>query len=117
VFDATETLTVATVAKDLARVTAGNYTATYFKDDGTEHYTMTVKHTVPPAGKYGESHLLRVDCDYHDAEGLYLRRESAWIVLRSEDAAQNSTTLDNLAQALIDFCSDAIIDQLVGREA
>lgn len=107
------------VSKTLTRLTDGSYSSKYGLDDGgTAYFTLRIEHTVPstPQGT-GETHMVRLDIDRYDAQSVYLRRDSAWFVLKTSDAKQVSVDLDYTAQALVDFLSDANLDKLIARES
>jgi hypothetical protein len=78
---------------------------------------MSIKHTIPPKGESGESHLCRLDVDYYDAENVLLRTSSAWTVIKTFDGVQLATASDNTTQALVDFLTDGNIDKLIARES
>lgn len=118
-FADTLSVTYNAVAKTLTRMTNGSYQVKYGLDDGgTMYYNLRIEHTVPSAANgVGETHMIRLDIDNYDADGAYLRRDSAWFVLKTSDAKQDSTAIDYTAQALVDFLSDANLLKLVAREA
>lgn len=109
-------ITYNAVAKSLNRVNQDNNGSTFFLDDGTEKFTLTIAHTVPAPGVPGESHLLRLDVDHYNSEGVYQRRVSTWMVSKAPDGSQVTADHDLAAQALVDLATDANIDKLLGRQ-
>lgn len=118
-FADTLAVTYNAVSKTLPRLTDGSYTAKYGLDDGgTEYFALRIEHTVPSSPtSFGESHMVRLDIARYDAEGIYLRTDSAWFVMKTTDAKQSSADIDLTAQALVDFLTDSNIDKLAAREA
>lgn len=109
-------ITYNAVTKDLVRVNQDGYGAVYYLDDGTEKYTMSVKHTIPPRGQPGESHLMRLDVEIFDSDGVYLRTDTAWMVTKTTDAVQSSTQLGYAADALSALMTAANVAKLNARE-
>lgn len=105
------------VAKSLAKTYPANGGVEYTLDEVTTRYTMSVKHTIPPKGGAGESHLVRLDVDQYDAGNVLLRTSSAWIVIKTFDGVQLATASDYTTQALIDFLTDGNIDKIIARES
>lgn len=118
-FASTEDITFNAVTKTLTRLTNSPYKATYGLDDGGDRrISMKVEHTVPTsASGTGESHMIRIDIDNYDVDGVYERRDSVWFVMKTTDAVQNTAELDYAAQSLVDFLTDANVDKLLAREA
>lgn len=108
-FDSTETVTYNSVGKALVRQTStGPYKIKYGFDDAvTETFHLRLEHNVPTSPALGgATHMARLDIERFDAEGVYLRTDSAWLVLKTTGAVQNSAEMDLTAQALIDYLSD-----------
>lgn len=105
------------VAKNLAKIYSPNGGVEYTLDEVTIRYTLSVKHTIPPKGGSGESHLVRLDVDHYDASNVLLRTSSAWIVIKTFDGVQLATASDYTTQALIDFLTDGNIDKIIARES
>lgn len=110
-------ITYNAVAKNLVKINQDNFGATYYLDDGTERFTLSVKHTIPPKGGAGESHLVRLDVEHYDGSDVYLRTASAWTVIKTFDGKQDTASSDNVTQALVDYLTDANIDKVIGRES
>lgn len=117
----TLTVTYNAVAKVLNKVSTGNYAATYYLDDASNHMTFTasVKHTIPAVGASGESHLMRLDVAYFDATtGDLLRTESVWSVFRTTGAPQSTVSLGYAAHAVVDYLDGGtIIADILARES
>lgn len=102
----------------LNRVNQDNFGAVYYGTGTNLTVTLTVKHTIPAIGKDGESHLVRCDIDHFDATtGAFKRRASAWLAIRTDGAPQDSENAEDVAEAIVDFCSDANITKLVTRQS
>lgn len=110
-------VTYNTVAKNLVKINQDSYGSEYYLDDGTERFTVSVKHTIPSKGAAGESHLVRLDVEHFDAEGILQRTSSAWTVIKTFDGKQDVNSSQYATEALVDFLSDANIAKLVGRES
>jgi hypothetical protein len=114
-------ITYNTVSKTLTRVNPNGYSSEYYLDDKAGNdmvFNLSVKHTIPPRGSSGESHLARLDVEHYDStSGEYTHTASAWMVIKTSDAPQVATDSDNAAQALVDAMSDTLIDQLIARES
>lgn len=110
-------LTYNTVAKNLPKINQDNYGAEYFLNDGTNRFTMTVKHTIPKKGASGESHLARIDVEHDDGNGVLERIASAWLVIRTDVGQQDPDASSYVAQMLVDYLVDANIVKIIGRES
>lgn len=109
-------ITYNAVAKSLVRVNQDNTGSDFFKDDGTLKFGASIRHTIPKRGGFGESHMIRLDVDEHDANGIYVRRGSVWTVAKTFDATQNSTNLGYALNALVGFLTTANVAKLLARE-
>lgn len=98
----TITLSVNAVNKVLSRVNDSEpFSSTYWLEDGTTEYTLTIKHTVPAKrGASKESHLARLDVVEYDTDGEILRKQSVWIVQEASIGRQDTTTLGYYSDAL-----------------
>lgn len=110
------TITYNAVSKSLVRVNQDGNGSDYFLDDGTEKFSASIRHTIPPRGGSGESHMLRLDVDHHDAEGVFLRRVSTWTVIKTFDNTQDKVKADDAAEALAGLLTASNISKLNGRE-
>lgn len=104
------------VAKALVRTNQDGSGSDFYLDGGTRKFTAAVRHTIPARGGFGESHMLRLDADEHDANGLYLRRNSAWIVAKTFDATQNTVDLGYTLNSLVAFLTTTQVGKLIARE-
>lgn len=110
-------ITYNAVVKNLAYISDAVNGRDYYKDDGQIKFMMTTRHTIPQRGGSGESHLIRLDADHHDVGGLYLRRCSAWFVVKTFDNTQASTDLGYLGKALAGLLTATNVDKLIARES
>lgn len=104
------------VVKNLVRINQDSNGSDYYLDGGLEKFSMSIRHTIPAKGGSGESHLIRLDVDHHDANGVYLRRTSAWTVLKTFDSTQDTTKSGYASNALAGALSGANITKLLARE-
>lgn len=78
--------------------------STYFFRGSSLDVTMNIKHTYPAARTSGEeSHLVRMDVQSYDAEGVLIRTTSAWTVITTRGGAQDTTVASNIHKALTEF--------------
>lgn len=105
------------VAKTLSKVNQDNFGANYYLEDGNDRFNLTIKHTIPPKGKSGESHLARLDVEHYDVDGVLLRTSSAWAVIRTDGGIQDSTKSTYATEALQSFLTSTNIAKIVGRES
>nr|UJQ85342.1 MAG: hypothetical protein 2 [Leviviridae sp.] len=110
-------ITYNAVAKNLVKINQDSYGAEYYLDEGTTRFHLSIKHTIPPKGAPGESHLIRLDVETYDADDILLRTSSAWLVAKTFDGKQNTTTSDYVCQALVDLLTDGNVDKLLARES
>lgn len=104
-------------AKTLNKVNQDNYGSTYYLEDGVRRFSLNVKHTIPAKGKPGESHLMRLDVEVYDAEGLLQRTASAWSVIRTDDGTQDSDESIDVTAALLTAFTAANYTKLIARES
>lgn len=110
-------ITYNAVTKDLVHVSDIANGAEYYLDDGTLRFSAKIQHQIPPRGGSGESHMLRIDADEHDADGAYIRRMSAWVVLKTFDNTQNTSEHQHLGDALAGLVTSANVTKLLARES
>lgn len=114
------TLTITYNATDvtMTRVAEQNFSSQYYGENGDDKLTMSINHTIPARGAAGESHLVRLDVEHYDSEGVYLRTSSAWTVIKTFDGIQSSTACEYTVAALQDFTADAAkIAKVIARES
>lgn len=110
-------ITYNSVSKSLKRVNQDSNGSDYYLDDGTEKFSLSIRHTIPPRGGAGESHMIRLDVDHFDATtGEYLRRTSSWNVIKTFDAVQVSADSENTTLALAAMLDATNVGKLAGRE-
>lgn len=110
-------ITYNAVTKDLVRVNQDNFGASYYLEDGTERFNLTIKHTIPAKGKPGESHLARLDVEHYDASNVLLRTTSAWTVFRTDTGIQDATSSSRAALALTGLLTSGNITKILSRES
>lgn len=103
--------------KTLSRIKDDGYSSEYYLDDGTEKYSLSVKHTIPARGAPGESHLIRLDVEHYDANGVFLRTSSAWSVIKTFDNTQDTTNANRVANALVALLDTTMVSKLANRES
>jgi hypothetical protein len=103
----------------LNRINQDNYSAEYFGQTaaGTERITLKVAHTIPKRGGDQESHLVRVDVEHFDAEGVYSHTSSAWDVIKTFDGVQVAADSILAYDLLVDILDSSTIAAVVGRQS
>lgn len=118
-------------SETLRRVNQDNFGSTYWKGfssplaDGVTDIKLTIRHTIPARDKGGESHLVRLDVTYVDADGNYSHTASAWVVVKTIDKPQNLDNAVDTAVAALGFLTSASSDipaethlmRAIGRES
>lgn len=100
------------------RINQDNYGAVYYGEGTNLKFYLRISHTIPARGKFGESHLVRLDVEHYDGTTLaLLRTSSAWCVIRTDDGNQDQENSEDAAEALVDFLSDANITKIVGKQS
>lgn len=113
-------ITYNAVAKTLVRVNQDNYGADYFLDDSANQmkYYLKVRHTVPAKGKFGESHMMRLDIEYLDSTtGAVVRTASSWGVMLTQDNTQDLVSSQRLQAALLTALTPTNSTKMLGRES
>jgi hypothetical protein len=115
------TLTIdygATTGIVLTRIREDGYASEYRGESGDMKFVMNIKHTIPARGAGGASHLVRLDVEHYDVDGLYVRTSSAWTVIKTFDAPQDETAASNTMGSLLDFIGvSSNIDKIVANES
>lgn len=109
-------ITYNAVPKNLVRVNQDARGSDYYLDDGLLKFSGSIRHTIPPKGGTGESHMLRIDVDEHDANGVYLRRTSTWLVIKTFDNTQKTVDAGYAANATVGVLGTANVAKLLARE-
>lgn len=117
-FSDPQTITVATVAKTLPRVSSGDFTGQFRASDGA--YVLSVKHTT---GKRDRS-VVRVDQRKIGANPLDPTKNlpytaSVYVVLDAPAGFTGftSTELEDLVKAQVAYLSAANVTKFVGKES
>jgi hypothetical protein len=111
------TITYNAASKVLLKVNQDNYGAEYFLRESLAIYRLKISHTIPAKLGTNESHLVRLDVETYDANGELVRTESCWTVMKTADAAQNSTTLLYAINSLVGWTTSANMTKVMGRES
>lgn len=109
-------ITYNAVAKNLARINQDSNGSDYYLDGGTEKFSLSIRHTIPARGGAGESHMMRLDVDHHDANGVFLRRCSSWTVIKTFDSTQDTTRSGYAANALVGLLTTTNVGKILARE-
>lgn len=117
-FSDPQSVTIATVAKSLPRVSSGDFSGQFRASDGA--YTLSVKHT---SGKRERS-VIRLDTRKIGANPLDPTKNlpytaSVYVVLDSppQTAGFTSVELEDLIEGLVDYLTDPTIVKFVGKES
>lgn len=113
----TFTLGAASISLHRTREAAGE--SVYFGKNLTAQVTLTIRHLIPKkADQGGEQHMIRANVARFDAQGVYIRTDSVWFVLRSADKPQDDALvleafngLSDLMNANTDEVANAILDR------
>lgn len=102
----------------LDRINQDNYTSTYYGEATDVKINLRISHTIPPRGGSGESHLVRLDVEHYDTDGVYVRTSSAWTVIKTFDNTQDSTASVDVANGLTAvFAITDMVTDVVGRQS
>lgn len=104
-------------SKSLVRVNQDSYGSDYSLDDGQQKFKLTIRHTIPPRGKAGESHMMRLDVEQYDTDGAYVRTDSSWTVVKTFDKPQVSADALLAGNALVGLATSANIAKILSRES
>lgn len=114
-------VTYNSVAKTLQKINQDNYGAEYFLDDVATsgiRFTLTVKHTIPARGAFGESHVMKLKCEFVNATTFLIDRTcSSWGVLRTDDGLQDLTSSQRVQAALLTALTAGNTTKMLGRES
>lgn len=112
-------ITYNAVAKALNRINQDAYGSVYYLDDTANlmRFTLSVKHTIPAAGKYPESHLMRLDVEFLDATGNVIRTVTSWGVMKTDIAPQDLVSSQRVQAAFLTAWSVTNTNKLLGRES
>lgn len=112
-------ITYNAVAKTLVKVNQDNYGADYFLDDSANlmKFYLKNRHTIPGKGKFGESHLMRLDVEILDSTGAVVRTANSWGVMQTADNTQDLVTSQRTQAAFLTAWTAANTTKLLGRES
>lgn len=112
-------ITYNAVAKTLNKINQDNYGADYYLDDSTNlmKFRISVKHTIPAAGKFPESHLMRLDVDFLDALGAVTRTATSWMVMKTDSATQDLVSSQRVQAAALTAWTVGNTNKMLGRES
>jgi len=112
-------ITYNAVAKTLNKVNQDSYGADYYLDDSTNlmKFRISVRHTIPATGKFPEQHMMRLDIDYLDANGLVTRTASSWGVMKTDIAPQDTVSSQRTQAAFLTAWTVTNTNKLLGRES
>lgn len=108
------------VSKTLVKVNQDAYGADYYLDDSTNNmrFSLKIRHTIPARGKFGESHMMRLDVEFLDSTtGAVLRTVSSWDVMLTQDANQNLVDSQRVQAALLTAATATNTTKMLGRES
>lgn len=112
-------ITYDSVAYDFERVNQDNYSADYMSTtvpSGISAMRFSVKHNVPARGGTGEGHVIKLEIDVLDGNDEYLRTESAWMVMKTFENIQVTSSIAKLGSALTGIVP-SIQGKVLGRES
>lgn len=112
-------ITYNAVVKSLNKINQDSYGSVYYLDDTTNlmRFTMTVKHTIPAAGKFPESHLMRLDVEHLNADGSLLRKVSSWGVTKTDSNTQDLVSAQRAIAAFLTAYTTTNTNKMLGRES
>lgn len=101
----------------LTKVRENDYTSEYRGEDGQYKFVMSVKHQIVPRGTFGDSHMIRLDVEKYDAEGIYVRTTSYWRVIKTFDNSQDAADCGYAAAALDGLVGASFVTKLITGES
>lgn len=105
-----------TIDLEFTRVDAGRYSGEYVRVGPDNERTLTIKHTVPKTPGAEESHLIRLD-DKFFVDGEHDRTQQVWVVMKTIDGKQNTTTLLQHLNTLVSMITSGDIALVANRES
>jgi len=114
-----QSVTVSTVAHALPRVSTGDRTATYTKDD--ESYSLTISHTTTNRGRVRR--LLRLDNAKVAADPFVANQSRKFtsavylVIEEPSDGAYSNAELLAIAKGFIAYCTDANLSKVIAGES
>lgn len=112
-------LTYNTVAKTLNKVNQDSYGADYYLDDSANlmRFFLKIRHTIPARGKYGESHMIRLDVEFYDSAGNLLRTVGTWGSTSTLDGVQDYVSAQRVIAAFLTAYTTTNTNKVLGRES
>lgn len=113
-------ITYNAVAKTLVKVNQDFFGAEYYLDDASNNmrFTIQVKHTIPAKGKFGESHLMKLNVDFLDAtSGAIIRSVPVWGVMRTDGNNQDLVSSQRVQAAFLTAYTSGNTTKMLGRES
>lgn len=111
-----QSVTVNAVAESLKRIKTGDQRSTYRSVDG--EFELTVTHDEKNRCRRAVVLTQKIVAEDPFLTGTNRSySQSASLVLNHPAVGFTSTQIDNLAQALVDYASDALIDQIIAGES
>lgn len=107
----------ATTGIVLTRINQDTFGSQYYGESGDMKFSLNIKHTIPPRGQAGESHMVRLDVEHYDAQGIYLRTSSAWTVIKTFDSIQSSADSSDTYDGLTGLVNSTLAGRIIGRES
>jgi len=102
----------------LTRVNQDNFGSTYFGEDTNRKIELVISHELPKTrGDAGESHLVRFNVDHYSVDGVYLRRSSAWSVIKTFDGSQDADSSKEAYVALHGLVDATFAASVINRES
>lgn len=115
-FSDPQTLTIATVATDLARIKSDGYRSEY--SDPDEVLKMTISHQESASRT---RRMVRVDKRFIAANPLTAINEyknlGVYIVIDEPEFGFSTSAIDDVVQALLAWCTTANITKVLGQES
>lgn len=109
-------ITIDSVQMDLSKVNQdANGSDWYLDYSATTKFAMSIRHTIPARGGAGESHMIRLDTHRY-ADDVYTQMGSVWLVAKTFDGVQATTSLTNEALGFVGSLTSGTLDKLLGRQ-
>lgn len=111
-----QSVTVNAVAESLVKIDSSGRTGTYRTADG--EFKLVIKHDEKNRSRRTvelSQEIIASDPFLTDVNRTYVQR--AYIVLDCPKTGFTTAQQDNLAQALVDYLSDSVIDKIIAGES
>lgn len=117
-----QSFTYNSVAYSMPRIVVGSYSGEYRGEFGGPALRgrLKVAHTMPKDSHTDspEQHYIEISLDEDNAStGDHERTTRAWLVVRTQDGAQNSAQANLLCNALVAYLTPARVAKLIGGES